>query len=253
MALEDIYTNAITSGEWREEEYARLHWTRYEETWRIVQRLLPKKGKILEIGTLLGHIAMGLKWKGYQVETVDIKEEADRYRSHLAKYGIPEYSCDLASENLPFPDSKFDLIVFTEVLEHINPLSLQHVVTEISRVLRTGGFLVLSTPNAFNLGARIRMLIGRKYLCLEHIREYSLQEVKAILEGKNIFCQSGGLVNLTAPIESHLRIVEAYYSLIIDRIKFGSKRIRLARKLMLPFKLAYPRLRSSIFLIAVKE
>lgn len=45
---------------------------------------------------------------------------------------------------LPFEDSEFDTVLLTDVLEHIpEPL---HAMTEIARVLRPGGKLILSVP-----------------------------------------------------------------------------------------------------------
>ena len=46
--------------------------------------------------------------------------------------------------DLPFPDQSFETVVCTEVLEHVpNPL---RALTEMRRVLKTGGMLVLTTP-----------------------------------------------------------------------------------------------------------
>jgi len=50
-----------------------------------------------------------------------------------------------AGENLPFPDSSFDLILSHEVLEHVRDDRL--VTEEMVRVLRPGGRLILFVPN----------------------------------------------------------------------------------------------------------
>ncbi|MFA6888195.1 MAG: methyltransferase domain-containing protein [Candidatus Woesearchaeota archaeon] len=49
------------------------------------------------------------------------------------------------SENLPFKENRFDVIIFTEVIEHVqNPFV---VLKEIKKVLKPGGILILTTGN----------------------------------------------------------------------------------------------------------
>lgn len=51
--------------------------------------------------------------------------------------------------NLPFSPASFDTVLCTEVLEHVpEPLIL---MTELSRVLRPGGLLILTTPQTWGL------------------------------------------------------------------------------------------------------
>jgi SAM-dependent methyltransferase len=62
-------------------------------------------------------------------------------------------------EPLPFADASFDAVVAGELLEHLQlPDAL---VAEARRVLRPGGVLVGSVPNAFRLQSRLRFLRGR--------------------------------------------------------------------------------------------
>ncbi|MFZ8830963.1 MAG: class I SAM-dependent methyltransferase [Thermodesulfobacteriaceae bacterium] len=56
----------------------------------------------------------------------------------------PDFIVDLNKENLPFEDESFDLIIISEVLEHIyKPF---HVLDEAIRVLKKGGLIYISTP-----------------------------------------------------------------------------------------------------------
>jgi SAM-dependent methyltransferase len=85
-------------------------------------------------------------------------------------------------EPLPFDDASFDAVVAGELFEHLQfPDAL---VAEIHRVLRAGGVLAGSVPNAFRLQSRLRFLRG---LPPEddptHLRMLSPRELQALLAG----------------------------------------------------------------------
>jgi len=69
---------------------------------------------------------------------------AKRYigTDYLSDRSRPDVVC--SALDLPFSDEQFDTVVSTEVLEHV-PDPLQ-ALREMRRVLRPGGFLVLSAP-----------------------------------------------------------------------------------------------------------
>jgi SAM-dependent methyltransferase len=73
--------------------------------------------------------------------------------------------CDLNSETLqlPFSNDIFDLIVCTEVLEHL--LWPQQLLKEIYRILSHDGKLLLSIPNITSLTYRIAWMLGRIPSC----------------------------------------------------------------------------------------
>jgi 2-polyprenyl-6-hydroxyphenyl methylase/3-demethylubiquinone-9 3-methyltransferase len=83
-------------------------------------------------------------------------------------------------EPLPFEGGTFDAVVAGELFEHLQfPDAL---VDEIRRVLRPGGVLVGSVPNAFRVQSRLRFLRG---LPPEddptHLRMFSPRELRALL------------------------------------------------------------------------
>jgi len=61
--------------------------------------------------------------------------------------------------NLPFPEASFDIVICTEVIEHVS--EARQLVKEINRVLKESGKLVLSTPNLVSLGNRLGMMLGK--------------------------------------------------------------------------------------------
>lgn len=66
-------------------------------------------------------------------------------------------SVDLNFERLPWPDGTFDLVMGLQMVEHLeNPF---FVVREAARVLKDGGWLLLSIPNPLNLVFRFKYLL----------------------------------------------------------------------------------------------
>ena len=49
--------------------------------------------------------------------------------------------------NLPFKSNTFDLVYFTDIIEHLPKNTEIHALMEIYRVLKPGGVLILTTPN----------------------------------------------------------------------------------------------------------
>lgn len=61
----------------------------------------------------------------------------------------PRYAeCDLLMQSLPFPDECFDGLCLSHVLEHFTCHDAVNVLIKCRRVLKTGGLLVASVPNA---------------------------------------------------------------------------------------------------------
>ena len=105
----------------------------------------------LDVGAGNGEL---IKLIGSQVST---KPYACDYTEGLMELdGQSVDICDLNNQKLPYDDNTFDLVTFTEVIEHIE--NHRFTLSEIARVLKPGGFVILSTPNILNLKSRIRFL-----------------------------------------------------------------------------------------------
>lgn len=76
-----------------------------------------------------------------------------------------DVQCDLNSEQvaLDFPSKSFDLVICTEVFEHL--LWPHKLLAEIRRVLVDGGILIASVPNIVSLSYRMAWLLGRIPSC----------------------------------------------------------------------------------------
>jgi SAM-dependent methyltransferase len=91
----------------------------------------------------------------------------------------------------PYPDDSFDVVLFCEIIEHLT-VDPTHFLCEIHRVLKPGGHLLITTPNARNLDYVIRLLrntgnVFHPYsgygVYGRHQREYTLNELSDLLQG----------------------------------------------------------------------
>lgn len=77
---------------------------------------------------------------------LDLSEESLLIAKKYYKSNFPLIFIKHSAHNLPFPDNSVDVIISSEVLEHLdNPIS--HL-QEINRVCKVGGYLSLSMPCA---------------------------------------------------------------------------------------------------------
>ncbi len=58
---------------------------------------------------------------------------------------------------LPFADASFDVVIATEVIEHLP--TYVPLLSEVSRVLKPGGYFLVSTPNIHRLSSRLRFFL----------------------------------------------------------------------------------------------
>ena len=77
------------------------------------------------------------------------------------RLGLDSKWVDVDSEDIPFEDGQFDMVVFSEVMEHLR--FPQKALGEIARVLRKNGRLVGSVPNAFRLRNRFKFPLGKPF------------------------------------------------------------------------------------------
>ena len=100
-----------------------------------------RSGKILDIGcgsypNFLINTDFNMK---YGIESsVNIKDSSERI--DLIQFDIEK------EESLPFNDNFFNVITLLAVYEHIDPDRLINVLSEIYRVLKSGGMFILTTP-----------------------------------------------------------------------------------------------------------
>ncbi len=119
-------------------------------TERIIRRLSPLS--VLELGSGDHSFQDALRGGKARWVKVDFAEPCDV----VCDFNAPGVA-------LPFGDCEFDLVVCTEVLEHL--LWPQRLLAELNRLLLPGGNILLSVPNISSLSYRIAWALGRIPSC----------------------------------------------------------------------------------------
>lgn len=154
------------------------------------QARLPTTARILDAGTGTGANLRLLRDLRYpHAEGIDRSPEAIRF---CAAKGLgPVSQADLT--RLPFADGYFDLVLLTDVLEHLDD-DMQGL-REVGRVLRPGGAALVTVP-AFPA------LWGRQDVVSHHRRRYRPGELESRVAQAGLPCQDSFYFNylLFAPI-----------------------------------------------------
>ncbi|MGH9124351.1 MAG: class I SAM-dependent methyltransferase [Acidimicrobiales bacterium] len=122
------------------------------DTHRRVEELIdqPGPGWVVDAGAGHGAFTQVLVRNGYRTVGLEIKPGHFRCRS------APHILVDV-DRGLPIAPSSLDGIVAIELIEHLEcPLFF---VREAARVLRMGGWMVVTTPNVLSLGSRLEFLV----------------------------------------------------------------------------------------------
>jgi ubiquinone/menaquinone biosynthesis C-methylase UbiE len=105
--------------------------------------------RILDAGCGRGETVLACARKGAEVAGIDYSEAAVELTREMLAEIQPEAEIRVGSvTELPWPDSSFDRVQFSDVIEHLDPPQTVPALSEFHRVLKPGGFLLVHTaPN----------------------------------------------------------------------------------------------------------
>ena len=124
----------------------------------LIRRYVPLEDRrMLDIGCGVGAFVRRLADLSAHVYGVDIDGE----RVRRGAQAVPGLAMAV-SENLPFQDSAFDLVLLHEVLEHVRDDAL--TLREACRVTRPGGHVVIFCPNRLYPFETHGVFLGKRYV-----------------------------------------------------------------------------------------
>jgi len=154
----------------------------FSKALKKIERYIPQKGTVLDIGTAGGSFLAAAKKRGWRVAGCELN-------AWMAKWGNTHYGLNIKQGTIfeqHYPAASFDMVTLWDVIEHTpDPAK---VVKECYRILKQRGLLVINYPD---IGSWIARLMGRKWLFLTsvHLYYFTRETMRNLLEraGFDIF------------------------------------------------------------------
>jgi SAM-dependent methyltransferase len=173
-----------------------------------LRRLPPEKQTIVDLGPFPGSLLRLLRRLDYTKTAclfgagLMTSEEFVRGMQREAQADILTVNLDPVGghfqskgypERIPLPDSSAQLVFALDIVEHLT--SPFHLLSEAYRLVKSGGHVVLTTPNVTRIGNVFKLLIGRTLNdrlappgyndpddeWRPHVREYAMHELADML------------------------------------------------------------------------
>jgi len=152
--------------------------------------------RVLDVGCATGSLLAFLRQRGWETTGVEINEIQ-------AEYGKRERKLDIRKEPLEeihFGGGYFNVVIASHLIEHLNdPASF---VSEVYRILASGGRFFVTTPNIS--GFQARLFKGRwRSAIFDHLYLFSVKTLTRLLKEKGFAIEKiavwGGLAKGNAP------------------------------------------------------
>ena len=133
----------------------------------FVRYLTNPGSRVLDVGVATGRVlALLPEWD---------RHGCDIARNYLkVARGLGINVCVARAENLPYADGYFDAVIATDILEHV--LDPNAAVSEMMRVLRSDGFLIVRVPREDDLSP----YLNAEYRFV-HLRKFDLPTLELLL------------------------------------------------------------------------
>lgn len=220
------------------DEYALIHQNRYKYILKQIEKLgLPKAIKILDVGCFPLDLFKTLEDRGYNMFGISSEHEKVRHKNVVA--------LNIETDKLPFEKDFFDLVLFSEVMEHMIGSPTVYL-DKFWKVLKPNGYLLITTPNAVHIKHRLELLFGKSQnfplfqfegsVYHRHNREFTMAELVRVLD--NFKLVNTERFNAYSPFREKLHPEPIH--------------VKLAKGLVYLPTLIFPTLRDSLFILAQK-
>jgi len=150
----------------------------------VILRSVPMGSEVLDVGCATGYLGAALRARRCRAWGLDWDAGAV---SIAAPWYEEAHAFDLEeSEQLPWPEQLFDVVLAADVVEHLR--DPQRALRLLYRHVRPGGRLIVSVPNVAHISIRLPLLFGRftyrptGILDQTHVRLYTFKTARDLLD-----------------------------------------------------------------------
>lgn len=168
---------------------------------QLILSYTQRKGKLLDIGAGTGDFLAFVKTKNWEVMGIEPSQKAKQLAQ---KKGVP-----FVENSQELSDNSYDVITMWHVLEHVRDLEKQ--LTELKRICKPGGYIIIAVPNFKSYDANIYKEYWAAYDVPRHIWHFSKTAIQKLFNQNEMKLQ-----------KVHPMYFDSFYvSLLSEKYKTG--------------------------------
>ncbi|OSJ29584.1 hypothetical protein BST63_14260 [Bradyrhizobium canariense] len=138
--------------------------------------LIKDAKKIYEVGSGEGGLINFLAKQGYNCVATEVTRERSFERD--TRENLEWHTTDGVNFSQREPLEYYDIVLSTQVIEHLHPDDLATHFSEARKILKPGGKYILTTPHRFLGPADLSRVFGKQHAMCMHLKEYSYSEIQ---------------------------------------------------------------------------
>lgn len=142
---------------------------------KIINTLIPSKGRILDIGCGTGYFLKACKEDGWKISGIEPDDDARKIANETTNETINNGLFCCYDET-----DAFDIVTTWHVVEHIHLLNEN--IEKINQIIKSNGIFIIAVPNDLSKDAEIYQENWAAYDVPRHLYHFNQNTIKQLLE-----------------------------------------------------------------------